>query len=153
MPNPYPCQNLNGLQIFNTDGGVQFAMGFTNISHHLSPVLGIYDIRVYSFDFFSDRHAGKDDRVAPTILGAVQEFFTDPNRVMAYVCDTSDGRAAERQRLFTRWTRNLDEVKQARIEIGDDIHAGILMRKDFQHWDVLRDELFHSDRGIGRKFE
>ena len=125
LPSPYPCQNLNGLQTFTTDVGVEYAMGFRNISHYLSPVLGIYDIRIYTFDFFASGHSAKDSRVAPTIVDAVHEFFTDSNRVLSYICDTSNSRAAERQRLFTRWTKNLDEIRQARIKIGDDIHAGI----------------------------
>jgi len=151
-PSPYRCRNLNGLQSFTTDQGVEYAMGFTNVSHYLSPVLGIYDIRVYTFDFFSDGHGSKDERVAATIQNEVEGFFTDPNRVLTYICDSGDGLQAERQRLFTQWTRNMEDVKHAKVQIGEELYGGILMRKDFRHWDVLQEELFHRERGFGAKF-
>lgn len=135
-----------------TDAGVQYGMGFRNVSHFLSPVLGIYDIRVYTFDFFASGHSRRDERIVPTILDAVDDFFTDSNRVLTYICDTSDGRQAERQRLFTAWIRNRAGIKHAWVETGDEFLGGILTREEFQHWNVLNTELFHPDRGIGQKF-
>ena len=153
FPSPITCRNLNGLQLFTTDAGVQYGMGFRNVSHFLSPVLGIYDIRIYTFDFFASGHSRRDERIAPTILSAIEEFFTDSNWVLTYICDSSDGRQAERQRLFSAWIRNMAGIKQARIEAGDEFIGGILTRQDFQYWNVLQSELFHPDRGIGQKFE
>ena len=44
-----------------------------------------------------------DPQVEPTILAIIDEFFCSNFNVLLYICDTSDGREAKRNRLFLMW--------------------------------------------------
>lgn len=51
----------------------------------------------------NDRHEAFDPSVRATILSIIEVFFCENNNVLIYICDTSDGREAVRNRLFLKW--------------------------------------------------
>lgn len=76
-------------------------------------------------------------------------FFTSPERVLVYICDSSTGpySAEARQKLFNSWYKTMQDVFErheieAEIErTGEIIHGGVITRRDFQHPNILQSEL------------
>lgn len=51
----------------------------------------------------TNTHPPHDPKVRQTILTIIQEFFAEHTNVLLYMCDDSDGREANRHRLFLNW--------------------------------------------------
>lgn len=51
----------------------------------------------------NDRHEAFDPYVRATILLIIEEFFCENSNVLIYICGTTDGREAVRNRLFLKW--------------------------------------------------
>lgn len=160
LQHPYAVSLHKNNYTFSSHQGVFYVCGFDNITSKLSPVVGIYDMEVYDFVFFShdetDTRKAKDNRVSATVIQIMRDFFDSSSRVLLYVCDNSDGRSRERQTLFKHWHKNIsDVVNRNEVELDLDtpdginkLYGGILTRKDFQHMDILINELFDPVRGI-----
>lgn len=114
-------------------------------------MLGVYDIRVSEFQFhhYITKNAlrgGHDEQVKPTLISLIREYFEDPEeRVLAYVCDSSDGRAAERARLFSQWHEELADIAdghEIEVAIGDEkIYGGLFIPKKRQYGKVIQEYL------------
>lgn len=121
--------------------------------------MGIYDIEVFMFDFSFKDHKpqvkkSRDERVSTTIKHLLEDFFTiSENRVMIYVCGTSDGRGKQRNNLFKKWYENVaDEYTCDNIEINvpdsDPIYGAVLRSKVFPYDDVLKTEVIDRAEAI-----
>lgn len=144
---------------FKTDNDSIYACSFSNITSNLSPILGIYDIEIYDFDFFPIDNGSfsktLDFRISITLANLISKLFSNPNRALVYVCDSSDGRGKERRRLFNLWRRflpntiSLHQLDISIDEVGNTTaHGGILRRNDFPYPHVLETELVDNVRGI-----
>ena len=65
--------------------------------------LGGCDTYQFGFRKREDRHSGYDARVRDTLITLIEQFFAENDNVLLYICDTSDGREAKRNRLFIKW--------------------------------------------------
>ena len=159
LPSPYNLSLHNGFYVFNTDNDVTYTCGFRDVTSTLSPVIGVYEVKVFDFEFFP--HDPKpevrkpiDDRVSATVIDLMKGFFVDPLRVLIYACDAADGRARERQLLFKQWHRNIqdtinrDEIEVEIEELDAKAYGCVLTRKDFPHMDVLQSELIDKAKDI-----
>ena len=83
---------------FTTKYGICYSAGFV---HDVS----IYENGVYQFFLIntSGKIGPKDDCIYDTIRVIIEEFFALDEVVMLYICDTTDGRQASRDRLFRAW--------------------------------------------------
>lgn len=138
---------------------MEYVCRFCYVTNNLSPILGVYDIEIYDFEFYpvdppkADIRKVADERISATISDLIEKFFSSPSRVLVYVCDAADGRARERQFLFKQWHRKLAETihrDELTIDIEDEYmaHGSILTRKDFPHPEILNTELKDKARGI-----
>ena len=157
LPNPYPLSlHSSGLYVFETDNKLIYSCGFNNVTSILSPVIGVYDLEVYDFEFDNYNPTGItivggkfDDRVSDTIQHLIRQFFTEQNRVLIYACDNGDGRAKQRQTLFRQWHHNLDDVINqedvvVNLETPENLiqaYGCVLTRKDFEYKDIINREL------------
>jgi len=153
---PYQLVNNpeTGLYSFTTDRNINYVCKFQFINPSLSPVLGIYDLEIYEFDFYPESiHKGKDkadNRISETITNLFASFFVNNLRVLVYICDSSDGRQKERHVLFDKWhKKNQADILINRIPLEIKIEDGIvygciLMRHDFPHMDILERELVNK---------
>jgi hypothetical protein len=130
-------------------------------------MVGIYDMEIYEFEFYKNGGDGKavsDNRIGCTIGTLLHSFFINPNRVMVYICDAADGKDSGRAKMFQRWHSAYlaETTRKAPVEINleDDfgaistIYGGALMRHDFPHYEVLRDEvLINAHEILNGKFE
>lgn len=87
-----------GQYRFQTDLGINYAISFEEDQP-------IGDCETYQFIINKLEHqrSPHDAKVRETILTIVDEFFASYMNVMLYLCDDSDGREANRNRLFLRW--------------------------------------------------
>lgn len=124
--NPYPFTNQNRKYHFITESGTEYTAHFERVP--------IDSCIVYHFVFAKSKIGGKvkDLRIRDTIANIIYDFWGDYDDVILFVCDSSDGRAQNRMRLFDHWykTLNFDE-KVVKINFSvNDIHAAILAKKD-----------------------
>ncbi|MBR2199472.1 MAG: hypothetical protein IJ894_01825, partial [Bacteroidales bacterium] len=80
-----------------------------------------------------DKSAPEDPYVRFTLFAVIDEFFTENNNVMLYICDTSDSREAARNRLFIRWFKQSAQpdrftIRSASTTIeGQGFYAAIIV--------------------------
>ena len=109
MIHPYPLQSdaETGVYYFTTANQVKYVCRFRNVNQILSPVLGIYDLDIYDFDFYpeinSDQKIKFDEAICLTICELFTKFFTTDLRVLVYICDSIDGKHQGRDNLFRKW--------------------------------------------------
>jgi hypothetical protein len=157
----------SGSYRFQTENGLIYLCRFRNCASDLSPVLGIYDIEIWEFDFIcyipEVQNGGFkkfDKKVSATISHLLVKYFANELRVILYVCDTVDGRHKERHKLFKNWFNNLYVQNDfTRIPMEVDLtnentglaasaHGCVITRKDFPHMEVLQRELIDKAASI-----
>lgn len=94
----YVMLSPKGNYIFETERGIHYSISF----EEENPFGGC---NTYQFiiDKIDNVHSPHDPQVERTILVIVDEFFRSHMNVLLYICDTSDGREAKRNRLFLNW--------------------------------------------------
>lgn len=85
-----------------------------------------------------------DQNVFRTVVAVLEEFFTDENRMLLYICDISDDRQHVRNRLFNNWFEqyegrgNFILSKCDAVIKGDSYFMSLLIsRKHPQAYDVV----------------
>jgi len=147
-----------GLYSFTTSSGIIYVCGFRNITHMLSPMVGIYDLEVFDFEFqpIQDTAVKRsyDERISITVCDLFNRFFSSDLRVLIYVCSSTDARHRERNRLFGLWHRKYvsDRLDRIVVEIKVDqeleICGAALMTHNFPHNDVFRYEVIEKIEGM-----
>ncbi len=154
-----------GIISFSTSTETKYYCRFINQTNQLSPLLGIYDLEIYEFDFQPNSPLrGKkvrDERIKYTLCHLIEKFFiVNEKRVLIYLCDAIDGKHRGRNSLFKSWHEaeliNFIDRIPITIEIEEDlqpIYGGVFIRKDFPHLDILNTELIDEAAGIiSRKY-
>lgn len=114
------------------------------------------------FDFFFNDpnpliKKPKDDRIAMTIKSLLNGFF-HPNRVLIYICDSSDGKGMYRNKVFKSWFRSVDDrYRCSHLEIDitdmDSIYGAVIRSNEFQQEELLETEVIQQvDRIVMEKF-
>ena len=89
-----------------------YELGIQNIKHVASP---------------------RDIRLKQTIIAIIEEFFRQNPGILLYICETGDGKQAQRSRLFLHWFREyqgLYVIKSIRIKSeGVDNFASIIVQQ------------------------
>jgi hypothetical protein len=157
LPPPYEISQGDGFSHFQTDHKLTYVFRFNDLTQRLPPMLGIYDIQVFDFEFFPydpepEVKKPHDPRVSSTLLDAVRRFFENECNVLIYLCDANDGRPRERQALFSRWYGNISDIADhelVTIAIGNEkVYGGVFTRTDFPYPEVLRVELVDKAGGF-----
>ncbi|MDI1321421.1 MAG: DUF6169 family protein [Algoriphagus sp.] len=161
-PSPYSITFNEGLYHFTTSQGRSYTCVFTEVNRFLPPLFTVQDIEVYYFDFFftgPKQHIKwpNDDRIAITIKTLLNDFF-QPNRVLIYVCDSSDGKGRYRNKVFKNWFKSVEvRYKCNHIEIDvagmEPIYGAVIRSNEFQHEELLEAEVIQQvDRIVMEKF-
>ena len=84
--------------IFETERGIHYSISF----EEETPIGGCdsYQFIIEKIDKVRSSH---DAKVESTILAILDEFFAEHLDVLLYMCDDSDGREGNRNRLFLTW--------------------------------------------------
>ncbi|MBO4801029.1 MAG: hypothetical protein J5545_04100 [Bacteroidaceae bacterium] len=90
-----------------------YELGIQNIKHVASP---------------------RDLKLKKTIIAVVEEFFRQNPGILLYICETGDGRQAQRSRLFLSWFKEYQDlyvIKSVRIQSeGIDNYASIIVQQN-----------------------
>ena len=124
----YVMLSPKGGYIFETEGGIHYTISFEEDS----PIGGC-DTYQFIIEKMEKVRSGYDSKVEQTILAIINEFFIEHLNVLLYLCDDSDGREANRNRLFLFWfKKNADPARftirtaDATIE-GKGFYAAIIV--------------------------
>ena len=129
---PYRVKQVDDAVLcFTTKNGISYSVGFV---HDVS----IYENGVYQFFLInlSGRKGPKDENIFETIRVIIEEFFASDEAVMLYICDTTDGRQASRDRLFRAWfyayVESASYMMYSQTMIIDKVRyfSSLLMRKN-----------------------
>ena len=88
----------DNIFIFRNKYGIVYSAGFIQDTSFM-------DDGVYQFFLINKSHriGRKDEDIYETVRVIIEEFFAQKESVMLYICDTTDGRQASRDRLFRAW--------------------------------------------------
>ncbi len=124
----YVMISPQGGYIFETDKGIHYTISF----EEENPFGGC---ETYQFIIEKRERArsAHDPKVEQTILAILNQFFLENLDVLLYMCDDSDGREANRNRLFFSWfNKNADpnrftiRTANATVE-GKGFYAAIIV--------------------------
>lgn len=129
---PYKVKNTGENSfMFETEHGVVYSSGFLqDVSFYRDGVYQFYLINL------SGKTITADKKISETVRVIVEEFFTHEEAVMLYICDTTDGRQASRDRLFRIWFDTYEKndsfslYSEGMTIDGVRYFSSILLRKD-----------------------
>ena len=101
---PYKVSEDGKQLVFETRHGLHYEIRFFE-----EQPIGGCETWQFSFAKAEDMATPEDPYVRFTLFAVIDEFFTDNDNVMLYICDTSDSREAARNRLFIRWFKHSAE--------------------------------------------
>ena len=94
----YVMLSPKGNYIFETERGIHYSLSFEE-----DTPFGGCETYQFIIDKIDRVRSPHDPKVEDTILAIIDAFFTEWQNVLLYICDTSDGREANRNRLFLSW--------------------------------------------------
>ena len=104
---PYRVRQVDdSVFVFTTKHGISYTAGFILDTSFMEK--GVYQ---FFLTKTSSRKGRKDDDISETVRVIIEEFFAQEESVMLYICDTTDGRQASRDRLFRAWFYSYIESK------------------------------------------
>lgn len=109
----------NGDFVFATNLGIHYLISF----EAEQPVGGCatFQFVIQKLEHLRSPH---DAKVEQTILAILDVFFTEHLDVLLYMCDDSDGREANRNRLFLAWFRKHATPERFTIRTASAIVEG-----------------------------
>lgn len=94
----YVMLSPRGGYIFETENGIHYTISFEEEN-----AIGGCCTFQFIIEKMEKMRSAHDPWVEQTILTIIDEFFTEHLNVLLYLCDDSDGREANRNRLFLSW--------------------------------------------------
>ena len=106
-------------------------------------MIGFYPERINS------QKSKYDPLVFATLSSVLNSFFTSELRVLATICDSSDGKHKNRNKLFSIWHKRCHPEmfihKPVELLIGNEtLYGNIFVRFDFPHMNVLNSYLIDN---------
>ena len=151
---PYKVISVGvGAVQFITDNSLIYEAGFSDDYSFMEE---------NAYQFFLKEITGNsgptDAKIMLTVGAIIEEFFTKNQSVMLYICDTSDGRQAARDRKFLTWFDIAENKKKytllhctARFD-GTGYFTAILIRNDNPDFDDIIKAYEDFRRQIKDKF-
>lgn len=125
----------DGSFYFVTDEGLTYEVGF--VEDYMIAVDDAYQLFVMPK---TSANFQRDEKMQQTVTAIIEEFFRTKDVLLDYICDTTDGRQAARNRLFTQWFNNyphrhLFTLRTISLEYeGMAYFASAIIRKDNSHY-------------------
>lgn len=139
---PYKYTVSDGTYFFKTESGIEYFAYFLDLSEY-GP-----DLYTFNFEKKDDPdHAGSVKKapgrdVLDTICQILSDFFQKQTNAMLFVCDSTDGRAEGRRRLFSRKFESVNDGTFEKIDRNGktfyySVYSSIIFRKDNPNKDRL----------------
>ena len=99
LRSPYKVSKEDeNIFMFETKCGIIYSAGFIKDTSFMED--GVYQFFLINK---SRKKGRKDEDIFETVKVIIEEFFTQNEAIMLYICDTADGRQESRNRLFRAW--------------------------------------------------
>ncbi len=136
LEKPYEYHHLGKMVCeFTTDNSVNYTVEFVQNISNFDALLLVFEI-VISFDASKTiLNPPLDKRVEITLIEILQDFFSNNNYSVVYVCDISDNRHHSRNRKFNSW---YNKYKTPEIEKHDSDFV-------FKRKEILTSLLIHQN--------
>lgn len=137
---------------FCTNAGLHYTISFKE-----DMPIGGCETYQFIINKVEDAHSPHDSLVRATVISIINEFFVSNLNVLLYICDTSDGREAMRNRLFVSWFEEFSEtgrftIRNANAEVeGEGIYAAIIVENRNERLKYIIDEFDETARVLARK--
>ena len=141
---PYKYTISEGRYFFITESGIEYFAYFLDLSD--------YGPDLYTFSFERVDPSGQDGTQRPTpgkdvldtICKILSDFFQKKTNAMLFVCDSTDGRAEGRRRLFSRKFESVNDGSYVKIDRNGtteyySVYSSIIFRKDNPNKERLLD--------------
>lgn len=135
----YQITNNSDSFVFETINGIFYIAAFSSVNI-LEPKQ--YSPFLYEFSFSTEnQNFIPDQRICNTIIHILQEFFTDTNKIVYYVCDSLDNKQYCRHRLFEIWYTKYSQNKYTKIDMQfPNYNISVIMHQQCVFYDsVLMD--------------
>jgi Family of unknown function (DUF6169) len=135
---------------FTTDFGVLYRLDFKNNNSLLTIYKGLFEFVEFAFEPIKQIKGNKkpvifDEKIRNTIEYALLSFFEEPDKILYYVCDSSDGRQLSRERLFKNWFAEQSlPISQLEVIISAELKALIFIHNSFPFIEQLKEDLSES---------
>jgi hypothetical protein len=142
---------------FTTDFGVLYRLDFKNNNSLLTIHQGLFEFIEFAFEPIlsesvnevkrSTKSKISDEKIRNTIEHTLLRFFEESDKVLYYVCDSSDGKHLARERLFKNWFTEIQPfpVNQLELSVSDEIKVLILIHEDFPFINQFKEALSESE--------
>lgn len=152
---PYRVELADEMScLFTNKYGVRYSVGFVSDPTFLDD--GVYQFFIYNIDHHRE---AEDPLVSETIKVIIEEFFSQGQNVMLYICDTMDNRQATRNRLFKMWfMAYLDNQSYTmfneHLQVDNITYfASIILRKDHPEHNKIIGTFHDFVQGLPEKWE
>jgi hypothetical protein len=140
----------DAIYTFKTERGVLYQLLFKDGSSLLIKHQGLFGFFEFSFEPLDnqlDTRVKFDEKIRNTIEDLLFQFFENPDKVLYYVCDSSDNRQLVRQRLFKRWFNELEPlpINQLELDLSDELKVIILIHQSFPFQTQFEEALIESE--------
>ena len=120
LQSPYKVSYApNGDFVFATNLGIHYLISFEN-----ETPLGGCDTFQFVIQKLDQQRSPHDAKVEQAILAILNVFFEEHLDVLLYMCDDSDGREANRNRLFLAWFKKHAAPERFTIRVASAIVEG-----------------------------
>ena len=132
---PYKYTIFEDRYYFKTESGIEYFAYFLDLSS--------YGPNLYTFSFERVIPSCRDvahkpmpgKNVLDTICQILSDFFRKETNAMLFVCDSTDGRAEGRRRLFSRKFESVNDGSYEKIDRNGNtayysVYSSIIFRKD-----------------------
>ena len=126
---------------FTTDIGRLYRLDFRNNNSLLTIYKGLFEFVEFAFEPISGpikqvkgdvKSVIFDEKIRNTIEHALLSFFEEPDKILYYVCDSSDGRQLSRERLFKNWfAEQSSPINQLEVIISAEVKVLIFIHNSF----------------------
>lgn len=150
---PYRVEQAsNGDFVFQTKEDVIYGIGFTEEF----PLGGCVTYQ-FTITNLNQRHGAHDSNIEKTVIVIINEFFRQNLDVLLYICDTSDHRESQRNRLFLTWFER--HAEQGRFSIrtanatieGEGFYAAIIVENRNPKLKAITEDFEWSARELAEK--
>ena len=115
----YVMLSPKGNYIFETERNIHYSVSFEE-----DTPFGGCETYQFIIEKIDRVRSSYDPKVEMTILAIINEFFDEGQNVLLYICDTSDGREANRNRLFLSWFEKHAQAGRFTIRTANAVVEG-----------------------------
>lgn len=148
---PYKVIEIKGGFEFTTSAGACYRIYFVE-----ETPLGGCETMQFVLNRVDNTDSHFDPNISVITFIIIDEFFTENDDVLLYICDTSDNREAGRNRLFLNWFERAANPKRfiirtAKAVVEDEcIYAAIIVQRSNEALQSILDEFDATAKALAK---